>query len=98
MGLLLNDGGSPLDFSAINGFDIPTGVNTATANAPVSGNAYAALTVGATSGLYRIDLATGATTSLGPIGTGATGGMGLVVWSEMTPGLRVSLPMIMKSP
>jgi hypothetical protein len=44
--------GAPLDFTAVNGFDIPQSVTTAAANAAVTeGNAYAALTVGGTTSL-----------------------------------------------
>jgi len=45
-----------------NGFDILSSTNTA----------YAALTVGGNTGLYMINTATGAATSIGNIGTGAT--------------------------
>lgn len=56
-------GGTILDFDEFAGFDIftsSTGVNTA----------FALLTVGGNAGLYTIDLATGAATSLGAIGSG----------------------------
>ncbi|MFN6964744.1 MAG: DUF4394 domain-containing protein [Pyrinomonadaceae bacterium] len=46
------------DVAASNGFDI----------APIGGAAYAALTVGSTSQLYTINLATGAATLVGPVG------------------------------
>lgn len=55
--------GKVLDFDEYTGFDIFTnaqGVNTA----------YALLTVGGSSGLYSIDLSTGAATSLGALGSG----------------------------
>ncbi len=74
--------GSPLDMSAANGFDIPPGASVTTSNTPATGNAYAALTVGGTTRIYRINLANGAATALGALGTGATGVAGLVVWSE----------------
>jgi len=53
----------------------PLGVD-ATINAgldidPVTGTAYAALTVAGTSGLYRVDLASGAATLVGSIGNGS---------------------------
>ena len=63
--------GTAIDFTAVNGFDIPAGVNVATSNAAVtSGFGFAALTVGGASSLYRIDLTTGAATNLGTIGNG----------------------------
>ena len=57
--------GNPLDFSASNGFDIAAGVNVATANSQASGSGLALLTVGGITGLYSIDLATGAATRVG---------------------------------
>jgi hypothetical protein len=74
--------GAPLDMSAANGFDIPPGASVVTSNAPATGNAYAALTVGGTTGVYRINLLNGVASALGALGTGATGVAGLVVWSE----------------
>ena len=65
-------GGSTLAFTSVNGFDIPSDVRASASNAAVtSGSGFAALTVGVTTGLYRIDLATGAATNLGTIGSGA---------------------------
>lgn len=75
-------GGAALDFTDINGFDIPPGASVQTSNTPAIGNAYAVLTVGGSTGLYRINLATGAATALGALGTGATGAAGFVAWSE----------------
>jgi hypothetical protein len=74
--------GAPLDFTNANGFDIPPGASVLTANAPATGNAYALLTVGGSTGLYRIALATGAATFLGALGAGATSVAGFVAWSE----------------
>jgi hypothetical protein len=67
--------GAPLNFTAVNGFDIPAGVVVATSNAQVLGTAFgfATLVVGGTPGLYRINLKTGAATSLGTLGTTLTG-------------------------
>ena len=62
--------GTPLDFTAANGFDIPSGVNVTTANAPATGQAFSALTVGGRTGLYAIELSTGAATLVGAIGSG----------------------------
>ncbi|KQW43926.1 hypothetical protein ASC77_21255 [Nocardioides sp. Root1257] len=66
-------GGSPLDFDALLGFDIPEGVTVDTSNAAATGSAYAVLTVSGTTGLYTIDLATGAATNAGPLLTTARG-------------------------
>jgi hypothetical protein len=74
--------GAPLDATGMNGFDIPPGASVATSNVPASGNGYAELTVGGTTSLYQINLATGAATLLGAIGTGATAMSGFVAWSE----------------
>ena len=63
-------GGSPLDFMGVAGFDIPAKVSVLTSGSQAAGYGYAALTVGGAVGLYRIDLATGAATKLGNIGTG----------------------------
>ena len=72
-------GGSPLDFSSANGFDIPASVRVATTGAAASGFGYAALTVAGVTGLYLIDLATGAAQNLGVIGTGAVALAGLAL-------------------
>jgi len=74
--------GSPLAFSTVAGFAIPPAASAAAA--PRTG--YAALTVGGTTGLYAIDLATGAATSLGTIGGGTTPLAGLAV-ADTQPGL-----------
>lgn len=72
--------GSSLDFTAVNGFDIPQSVTTATANAPVTeGSAYAALTVGGVTSLYRINLMSGAATTVGVIGAGMTPVRGIAI-------------------
>jgi hypothetical protein len=68
-----------LDFSTANGFDIPAGVNVTTSGSPASGSALALLTVGGSTGLYRIDLATAAATGIGPFGSGFTPVNGLAV-------------------
>ncbi len=65
-------GGATLNFTEINGFDIPTGINVTTSGNPVTaGSATANLTVGGVARLYSIDLTTGAATLLGTVGTGA---------------------------
>ncbi len=70
--------GSPLDFGAINGFDIPAGVNATMNNSAVlAGSAYAALGVGGLNGLYRINLTNAVATLIGPVDTGAAPIQGL---------------------
>ena len=61
-------GGSPLDFTSVNGFDIPAGVRVSSANAPAAGFGFADLTVGGITSLYKINLATGEAINLGMIG------------------------------
>ncbi len=60
--------GGTLDFGSESGFDVPAGVNVAASNTPATGEAVAAFSVGGISGLYHLNLATGAATSLGPFG------------------------------
>ncbi|MBX9627037.1 MAG: DUF4394 domain-containing protein, partial [Gemmataceae bacterium] len=79
--VLLN--GNPLDFTAVNGFDIPAGVGTDASGAAVAGAGYALLTVGTTTSLYRIDLTTGVATDL-TAPAGLTGGGGLAVGQAPT--------------
>jgi len=63
--------GNPVTLTSVNGFDIPSDVRATTSDAAVSqGFGLAALTVGGLTGLYRIDLPSGAVTSLGTIGAG----------------------------
>ncbi len=76
-------GGVPFDFTSPSGFDIAPGVNVATGNAEATGTGFAALGVGGTTGLYRIDLPTGAVNNLGAIGAGTTAVAGLVVWTDL---------------
>ena len=64
--------GNPLDFSTVNGFDIPAGVFVTANGAVAFGVGYASLTVGGITSLYQIDLSTGAATNLGAIGIGST--------------------------
>ncbi|MBW4660576.1 MAG: DUF4394 domain-containing protein [Drouetiella hepatica Uher 2000/2452] len=79
-------GGTRLDFTAVSGFDIPAGVNVATSNIPAAGNALAALTVGGSTGLYSIELSTGAATRVGAIGTGTAPAQGFAVQNEASVG------------
>lgn len=76
-------GGVPFDFSSPVGFDIAPGVNVATGNTEAVGSGFAALGVGGTTSLYRIDLPTGAVNSIGTIGAGTTPVAGLVVWADL---------------
>ncbi len=64
--------GSPLDFTAVAGFDIPSDVTVTTSGAVAEGYGYAILSVGGVTGLYRINLATAAATSIGTVGAGGT--------------------------
>ncbi|MDX2215332.1 MAG: DUF4394 domain-containing protein [Oculatellaceae cyanobacterium bins.114] len=76
--------GSPLDFTAVNGFDIPAGVNVTTSNTAATGRAIAALTVGGTTGLYGIELSTGVATALGTLGTGSLPVQGFAIQNDTT--------------
>jgi hypothetical protein len=78
--------GATLDFLETVGFDVPSSVTVPANNAPIVGDAYAALTpVGAATGLYRVSLASGAATLVGPIGSGAIAIDGLFVGAS-SPG------------
>ncbi|MES2595933.1 MAG: DUF4394 domain-containing protein [Verrucomicrobiota bacterium] len=68
-GLLVAVNGSALDFTAPLGFDILGSVAVATSNAAATGDGFFVSTVGGTSNLYRLDLATATATSLGALGT-----------------------------
>src|SRR5262245_22952657 len=66
--------GNLLNFTNVNGFDIPAGVNAPTSNTTVtSGSGFAVLRVGGTTGLYSINLVSAQATFLGTVGTGAIG-------------------------
>lgn len=79
--------GLPFDFNSPVGFDIAPGLNVATGGAEAVGMGYAALGVAGNVSLYRIDLPSGALTSIGTIGAGTTPIAGLVVWSELPDAL-----------
>jgi hypothetical protein len=68
--------GVTLDAGADAGFDITPG--------PGTGRGFAALTVGGQTGLYSINLSTGAATLVGNIGNGATQVKGLTVVPDST--------------
>src|SRR5262245_26997638 len=78
--------GAPLDFTAANGFDILPGVNAAAANAVTSGSGYAVLSAGGYSGLYVIDLPTGAASFVGPLGAGGAPVQGFAVQRAVAAG------------
>jgi hypothetical protein len=70
--------GSPLNFPAVNGFDIPGRVRVATSGAPAYGLGYAVLTANGSTNLISIALNTGTVTLIGPVGAGgALGGFAL---------------------
>ncbi len=72
--LAITLGGTTLDFTAVNGFDIPSDVRvTASGVPPTAGAGVAALTVGGAQRLFRIDLATGAATDLGVLPAALSG-------------------------
>ena len=88
--LAITLGGAKLDFGAVNGFEIPAGVQVSASNTAVlRGTGLAALTVGGKSGLYSIDLTTGAATLVNQIGTSATVG-GLTAADDLS-GRRIDL-------
>lgn len=75
-GLLFDIGPLGVDISPNSGLDID----------PATGEAFAVLQVAGVSGLYRIDLATGAATLVGPIGNGAFTFNSLAVEPPPPPG------------
>jgi hypothetical protein len=87
-------GGNTLNFTAVNGFDIPAGVSVPIANAPAAGFGFAALTVAGATHLYRIDLTTAAATDLGAVGAGTTDVAGLTLGDtpDVTPTISINNP------
>ncbi|MEW6282743.1 MAG: DUF4394 domain-containing protein, partial [Candidatus Eremiobacterota bacterium] len=70
--------GAPLDFTAVNGFDIAPGVDVTANNMPVTaGSAFALLQSGGASALYGIDLTNGQALLLGAL-PGAPRGLAVV--------------------
>ncbi|MBL8866245.1 MAG: DUF4394 domain-containing protein [Planctomycetia bacterium] len=61
-------GASVLDFTAVNGFDIPSGVNVATSGDLATGNGFAVLTTTGGPSLYTINLNTGQANLVGALG------------------------------
>jgi hypothetical protein len=66
-GVPLTVNGLKIDFTAVNGFDIPSDVQVTASNTPANGTAYAALMVGNVQMLYAIDILTGRTTAMGSL-------------------------------
>lgn len=85
VGTTITVAGVPLIFTAVNGFDIPASVQAKASNTAVNGSGFAALTSGGTTSLYSINLASGAATKLGPIGTGTIALSGLSASDAITP-------------
>jgi hypothetical protein len=66
LGIKVNN--SLIDFTAVNGLDIPSDVRVMTSNTPASsGSAFAALMIGGTQKLFSIDLVTGASVDMGAL-------------------------------
>jgi hypothetical protein len=68
-GTLVEVGGLGFDVTGVGGFDI---LSTRASNGNVTNTGFAVLTVGGTTGLYGINLATGAAGSMGAVGAGGT--------------------------
>jgi hypothetical protein len=77
LGTLLVNGVTPVDFTAINGFEIPAYVDAPSNNLPATGTGFAALSVAGVHRLHLVDLVNGQTTPLGNIGDGSTPTQGL---------------------
>lgn len=83
---------TPLNFDTAVSFDIPSSVAVTTSNTRAIGEGWIAARVGGpdgATGLYRLDLATGAAFSVGNIGSGTTTLTGLTVFT--TPVIGVDL-------
>ncbi|MCW1913336.1 DUF4394 domain-containing protein [Luteolibacter sp. GHJ8] len=66
-------GSTTVDFSAVCGFDITAeGGTSGASNTPSNGHGWAALRTGSSTGLYRIELSTGAAINKGPISGGGS--------------------------
>ena len=86
MGQVVMLGGAVLDFTGVNGFDIPAGVDVATSGTAATGSGFASLTTATGTRLYSINLTTGAATDLGPIGGGTVPYNGLAIQSVQGAG------------
>ena len=83
-GIQVAVGFTGIDFSAANGFDIPTGVNAASSGSAVSsGSGLAMLTVGGVTGLYSINLVTGGATAVGRFLDGVTAVSGFAIHNDL---------------
>jgi hypothetical protein len=65
VGLTVN--GLRIDFTSVNGFDIPSDVQVTASNTPANGTAYAALMVGNVQMLYAIDILSGRSRAMGAL-------------------------------
>ncbi|MUG91839.1 DUF4394 domain-containing protein [Scytonema sp. UIC 10036] len=83
--LVVTLNGSPLDFTSVNGFDIPSSVNVSASNTSATGQAFAVLTVGGQTGLYALELSTGAATLVGTVGAGTEPIQGFALENEVVP-------------
>ncbi|GAA6618931.1 DUF4394 domain-containing protein [Scytonema sp. NUACC26] len=83
--LVVTLNGSPLDFTNVNGFDIPSSVNVSASNTSATGQAFAALTVGGQAGLYALELSTGAATLVETVGGGTDPVQGFALQNEVVP-------------
>jgi hypothetical protein len=77
-GVTVSLNGTPLAFTA-GEVDIPASVTVTAANAAATGTGFAVLTVNGQTGVYGIDLATGAATFRGLLGTGTAGAKGVAL-------------------
>ena len=78
--------GVPLNISAAAGLDFLPNVVAPASNAAATGVAHAILTVGGVNGLYTVNLATGAATLLGTVGTGSGSLRGFAMLTEAVEG------------
>jgi hypothetical protein len=83
-GVQMPVGPTGVDFTLVNGFDIPAGVNAPASNVGVTGPGFALLTVGGITGFYSINLLTGAATLIGTFLNGATQASGLSLQLDFT--------------
>ena len=91
-------GGAPLDLSSLNGFDIPSTVAVTVSNSSATGQGWIAASVGGVTGLYRLELGTGAATSIGALGSGAAAVAGLAVWAVEPNAADISVESITGTP
>lgn len=83
-------GGSQLNFTGIGGFDIASTVAVAASGTAAIGDGWMIGTVGGITSIFRLNLATGAATSLGTLGAGSSAVAGLVLWAAPAPEIAVS--------